>query len=66
MVTIKYKDSGKYQQVTRNVAHDLVERGIAEVIFKPSKKIQEEVGNGTVQTNPPIYPNRQMKSKGNL
>lgn len=32
MITIRRLDTGKKEVVTRNVAHDLVERGLAEVV----------------------------------
>ena len=41
MVTVRYK-TGKVRQVTRNVAHDLIERGEATMVEPtPKKKPQE-------------------------
>ena len=42
MITVRYNDTGKTEQVTNNVAFDLVERGIVEVVGKNVKPKEEE------------------------
>lgn len=48
MITVKLK-SGEVKQVTRNVAFDLVDRGLAEVVTTEAKPIYRQ------------YTHRQMR-----
>lgn len=47
MIKIKIKKTGIIEEVTRNIAYDLVDRGIAEVVQNEQPKTF-------------TYPNRQM------
>lgn len=51
MIKIKIKKTGKVYEETRNVAFDLIDRGIAEV-FKPTPVVK-----------PMTYMNRQMRTR---
>jgi hypothetical protein len=52
MVKIKIKETGEQKEVTPNIAHDLIDRGIAELV-----KITNAYSHQTFN-----YPNRQMTS----
>ena len=61
-VTIKIKKTGQLQQVTRNIAFDLIERGIAERVYeKEAIKVKEEP-TGYATEHQSVYKNRQMHS----
>lgn len=51
-VTIRYKSTGKKEQVTRNVAFDLIDRGIAERVYEKEAK--------GVKQQPTGYVNRDL------
>lgn len=35
MIKIRIKSTGEIQEVTRNIAHDLIDRGIGELLTNP-------------------------------
>lgn len=59
MITVVMKKTGKKEIVTPNVAHDLIERGLAELVVKEEKPtIKDKQVQGRID-----YPTRQMKAK---
>lgn len=48
MITIRNIKSGKVSRVTNNVAHDLIEKGEAELV----KKLPEEYNTTSVRPGP--------------
>ena len=45
MITIRMKATNKIRVVTPNIAHDLIDRGDAELVTRPTIKPQAEYGN---------------------
>lgn len=74
-VTIRHKGTGKLEQVTRNVAFDLIDRGLAERVYeKQAKPVKQEPTEYSMRelhteehkeetpTTPQTYKNRQFRT----
>lgn len=65
MVKIRIKKTGVIQEVTRNIAFDLIDKGVAEIYRGKSPQespiIEPKIDDRQLGGN--IYPNRQMHSE---
>ena len=58
-IRIRIKSTGEIQEVTRNIARDLIERKIAVLAFSPITREEQRISPSTTPYNPQETGNRQ-------